>query len=155
MAADIPSGLTNDQTFVQLERVSRKYGAFRLAVSDITLTIDRSEFILLIGGSGSGKSTLLRLVGALEAPSSGRVRVGGEDPARMRPNARAFLRRSIGNVTQEPLLLDRRSVLENVMLPAIASNQTRREATQRARAALGRVRFEDVDALPAHLSSGS
>jgi len=155
MAADIPSGLTNDQTFVQLERVSRKYGAFRLALSDITLTIDRSEFILLIGRSGSGKSTLLRLVGALEAPSSGRVRIGGEDPARMRPNARAFLRRSIGNVAQEPLLLDRRGVLENVMLPAIASNQTRREATQRARAALHRVRFEDMEALAGELSSGA
>ena len=73
----------------------------------------------------------------------------------MRPNALAFLRRSIGSVLQEPLLLDWRSVLENVMLPAIASNQTRREATDRARAALNRVRFEDVDARPGELSSGA
>lgn len=155
MAAVISAEPTSDQPFVQLDRVSRKYGAFRLAVSEASLTIHRSEFMLLIGGSGAGKSTLLRMVGAIEAPSSGRVRIGGEDPARMRPNALAFLRRSIGNVTQEPLLLDRRSVLENVMLPAIASNLTRREAVGRARAALNRVRFEDLDALPGELSSGA
>src|SRR5215470_8664511 len=155
MAADLPTGLTSDQSFVQLERVSRRYGAFRLALAEITLAIDRSEFVLLIGGSGAGKSTLLRLIGALEPPSSGRVRIGGEDPAHMRPNALAFLRRSIGTVLQEPLLLDRRSVLENVMLPAIASNQTRREAVERARAALSRVRFEDVEALPSQLSTGA
>jgi ABC-type ATPase involved in cell division len=73
----------------------------------------------------------------------------------MRPNALAFLRRSIGNVMQEPLLLDRRSVLENVMLPAIASNLTRRAAVERARAALDRVRFADLDALPGELSNGA
>jgi cell division transport system ATP-binding protein len=155
MAADISTGLTSDQPFVQFDRASKKYGAFRLALSDISLVIHRSEFLLLIGGSGAGKSTFLRLAGAMEAPSSGSVRIGGEDPVRMRPNALAFLRRSIGIVMQEPLLLDRRSVLENVMLPAIASNQTRREAVERARVALNRVRFEDEDALPGDLSSGS
>jgi cell division transport system ATP-binding protein len=155
MAAEISNGLTSDQPFVQLDRVSRKYGAFRLALSEASLTIYRSELVLLIGGSGAGKSTLLRIAGAIEAPSSGRVRIGGEDPARMRPNALAFLRRSIGNVMQEPLLLDRRSVLENVMLPAIASNLTRRAAVERARAALDRVRFADFDALPGELSNGA
>jgi cell division transport system ATP-binding protein len=155
MAVDISTGPISDQPFVQLDRVSRKYGAFRLAVSDASLTIYRSEFVLLIGASGAGKSTLLRLAGAIEAPSSGRVRIGGEDPARMKSNALAFLRRSIGNVAQEPLLLDRRSVLENVMLPAIASNLTRHEAFERARAALNRVRFEDVEAVPGALSSGA
>ncbi|HTT13815.1 MAG TPA: ATP-binding cassette domain-containing protein [Burkholderiaceae bacterium] len=155
MAADVSTELSSDQPFVRLERVSRKYGTFRLALSEITLSIDRSELVLLIGGSGAGKSTLLRLVGAIDPPSSGRVRIGGEDPARMRPNELAFLRRSIGSVPQEPLLLDGQSVLENVMLPAIASNQTRREAVERARAALNRVRFDDVDALPGQLSSGA
>jgi len=147
--------MISDQPFVQLDRASKKYGAFRLALSDATLTIHRSEFLLLIGGSGAGKSTLLRLAGAMEAPSSGTVRIGGEDPVRMRPNALAFLRRSIGIVMQEPLLLDRRSVLENVMLPAIASNQTREEAIKRARAALNRARFDEVNALPGELSSGA
>ena len=155
MAADISNGLNSDQPFVQLDRASKKYGAFRLAVSDATLTIYRSEFLLLIGGSGAGKSTLLRLAGAMEPPSSGSVRIGGEDPVRMRPNALALLRRSIGIVMQEPLLLDRRSVLENVMLPAIASNQPRHEAVERARAALSRIRFADINAVPGELSSGA
>jgi len=155
MAAEISTASTRDQPFVQLDRASKKYGAFRLALADATLSIRRSEFLLLIGASGAGKSTLLRLVAAMEAPSSGSIRIGGEDPARMRSNALAFLRRSIGLVMQEPLLLDRRSVLENVMLPAIASNLTRAEAVGRARAALGRTRFEDVNAVPAQLASGA
>lgn len=155
MPAALPTAPTTDPPFVQLDRATKKYGAFRLALSDVSLSIERSEFVLVLGGSGAGKSTLLRIVGAMEAPSSGRVRIGGEDPARMRPNARAFLRRSIGIVMQEPLLLDRRSVLENVMLPAIASNQNRTEAVARARAALNKARFEDVDALPGELSSGA
>jgi cell division transport system ATP-binding protein len=155
MAVDLSNGSINDQPFVQLDRASKKYGAFRLALSDATLTVHRSEFLLLIGGSGAGKSTLLRLVGAMEAPSSGSVRIAGEEPVKMRPNALAFLRRSIGFVMQEPLLLDRRSVLENVMLPAIASNQTRREALERARTALSRARFDDLDAVPGELSNGA
>jgi cell division transport system ATP-binding protein len=155
MAAAISPASTAHQPFVRLDRASKKYGAFRLALSDVSLDIERSEFVLVLGASGAGKSTLLRLMSALEAPSSGSVRIGGEDPVRMRPNERAFLRRSIGVVLQEPLLLDRRSVLENVMLPAIASNQTQREAVARARAALNKARFEDVDALPGELSSGA
>lgn len=155
MAAAISPLSPPDQPFVQLERATKKYGAFRLALSDVSLRIERSEFVLVLGSSGAGKSTLLRLVSAQEAPSSGRVRIGGEDPVRMRPNARAFLRRSIGVVMQEPQLLDRRSVLENVMLPAIASNQTRREAVARARAALNKAHFDDVNAVPGELSSGA
>jgi ABC-type methionine transport system ATPase subunit len=112
MAAAISPASTAHQPFVRLDRASKKYGAFRLALSDVSLDIERSEFVLVLGASGAGKSTLLRLMSALEAPSSGSVRIGGEDPVRMRPNERAFLRRSIGVVLQEPLLLDRRSVLD-------------------------------------------
>jgi cell division transport system ATP-binding protein len=155
MAAVLSTASTGDPAFVQLDRVSKKYGAFRLALAEVSLAIARSEFVLVLGGSGSGKSTLLRVAAAMEAPSSGHLRIGGEEPARMRPNALAFLRRSIGIVLQEPLLLEHRSVLENVMLPAIVSNQSRKEATERARAALNRVRFEDMNAVPAELSGSA
>lgn len=154
MAAVAPAPGT-EAPFVQLDHATKKYGAFRLAISDLSLRIERSEFVVVLGGSGAGKSTLLRLIGALEPPSSGTVRIGGEDPARMRPNERAFLRRSIGVVAQTPLFLEQRSVLENVMLPAIASYQNRTEATARARAALAKVRFDDADARPGELSHGA
>lgn len=154
MAVVAPASGT-EAPFVQLDHATKKYGAFRLAISDLSLRVERSEFVVVLGPSGAGKSTLLRLIGALEPPSSGTVRIGGEDPARMRPNERAFLRRSIGVVAQTPLFLERRSVLENVMLPAIASYQNRTEATSRARAALAKVRFDDADALPMELSHGA
>lgn len=155
MAVDLSSAPGADLPFVRLDRASKKYGAFRLALSEVSLVIARSEFVHVVGPSGSGKSTLVRLAGALEAPTSGSVRIGGEEPARMRPRALAFLRRSIGIVMQEPILLDDRSALENVMLPAIVSNQTRREALKRARAALGKLGFSEIDALPGELSVGA
>lgn len=153
MSAAFPAAPA-DAAFVRLQRVSKRYGAFRLALADVSLEVARSELVLLTGPSGAGKSTLLRLIAALEPPSSGTLTIGGEEPAKLRPAALAFLRRSMGIVLQEPLLLDDRSVLDNVMLPALASGQTRAEATARARAALARVRLDAADALPRELSGG-
>jgi cell division transport system ATP-binding protein len=142
---------------VIFEHVVRRYGEFRFALHDISLKIGRSEFVVLTGPSGAGKSTVLRLIAALDAPTSGRVIVAGEDVARLRPRAIPMLRRSMGIVLQDPMLLDDRSVLDNVALPAIASALTRREAESRARAALGRVGLGGVDAArarPRELSGG-
>jgi cell division transport system ATP-binding protein len=147
-----PSG---DVPFIDLQRVSKKYGAFRLALADVSLAIARSEFVLVTGAGGAGKSALLRLLSAQEAPSSGTVRIGGEEPARLRPNALAFLRRSMGIVPQVPPFLEDRSILENVMLPALVSNHARQEAESRARAALARLQFEDTDATPRELSASA
>lgn len=143
-----------DTALVRLERLSKRYGAFRLALADINLEIARSEFVLLSGPSGAGKSTLLRLIAGLEAPSSGRVLVGGVEPLRLRRTALAFLRRSMGIVLQEPLLLRDRSVLDNVMLPALASGHAREAALARARAALARVQLDAADVMPQELSGG-
>jgi cell division transport system ATP-binding protein len=139
---------------VVFDHVTKRYGAFRLALSEVSLAIGRSELVLLAGPSGAGKSTALRLIAALEVPSSGRVIVAGEDVARLRPRALPFLRRSMGIVLQDPMLLDDRSVLDNVMLPALASGLSRTQAEERARAALGRVGLDAPAARPRELSGG-
>jgi cell division transport system ATP-binding protein len=142
---------------VVLDRVSKRYGAFRLALNDVSLTIARSEFVLLAGPSGAGKTTVLRLIAALEPPSSGRVLVGGSDLAKLKRKAVPMLRRSMGIVLQDPMLLDDRSVLENVMLPVLASGLPRAEAAKRARAALARAALDGIDAArvgPRELSGG-
>jgi cell division transport system ATP-binding protein len=140
---------------VSFDRVSKRYNGGREALSDATFTLGRSEFVLLSGPSGAGKSTVLRLICGLEAPSSGRVTVAGEDIARMRRKALPFLRRSLGVVLQNLLLLNDRSVLDNVALPALAAGLSRAAARERAQAALSRVALDPALArVPPNALSG-
>lgn len=139
---------------VVFDHVSKRYGAFRLALSEVSFAVGRSELVLLAGPSGAGKSTVLRLIAALEVPSSGRVVVAGEDIARLRPRTLPFLRRSMGIVLQDPMLLDDRSVLDNVMLPALTSGLPAPQAEERARTALARVGLDALTARPQELSGG-
>lgn len=142
---------------ISFEHVSKRYGSFRLVFQDLSFAVGRGEFVALIGASGAGKSTVLRLAAALEAPSSGRVLVGEQDLGRLRPSALPVFRRSLGFVPEHAQLLDDRSVLANVMLPAHAAGLPHAECESRARAALERV-GADVDAiaglLPRLLSAG-
>ena len=127
---------------VSFERVSKRYDGARAALDDASFALGRSEFVLLTGPSGAGKSTVLRLICGLEAPSAGRIVVAGEDMARVRRRALPFLRRSLGVVLQNLMLLDDRSVLDNVALPALAAGLSGGEARERARAALARVALD-------------
>jgi cell division transport system ATP-binding protein len=123
---------------VSFDRVTKLYDGGRTALTDATFTLDRGEFVLLAGPSGAGKSTVLRLICGLDAPTSGQVMVAGEDVARMRGRALPFLRRSLGVVLQNLMLLNDRSVLDNVALPALAAGLSHADARERARAALAR-----------------
>jgi cell division transport system ATP-binding protein len=142
---------------VVFERVSRRFGMARAALDDVSFAIDRSEFVLLTGPSGAGKSTVIRLIAALDRATSGRVLVAGEDVARLRRRALPLLRRSMGIVLQDPMLLDDRSVLDNVSLPALAAGLPAQEALARGRAALARVGLDPATAprlRPRELSGG-
>jgi cell division transport system ATP-binding protein len=127
---------------VSFDRVTKLYEGDRAALTDATFTLNRGEFVLLTGPSGAGKSTVLRLVCGLEVPTRGQVLVAGEDIARMSARALPFLRRSLGVVLQNLLLLNDRSVLDNVALPALAAGLSHSDARQRAQAALARVALD-------------
>jgi len=141
---------------VTFDRVTKRYDRDRAALADASFALDRSEFVLLTGPSGAGKSTVLRLICGLEQPSSGQVTVAGEDIARIRRRALPHLRRSLGVVLQNLMLLNDRSVLDNVALPALAAGLSHAAAQERARAALVRVALDpDAErALPTALSGG-
>ena len=131
-------------TLLNLDHVEVRRGAFKLVLSDLSLTIGRGEVIVVAGPSGAGKSTLLRLMAALELPTSGRITIAGLDVARLSARARAHLRRQIGIVPQDTLLFEERSVLDNVCAPALIAGERRPEAINRARAALQRVGLDAV-----------
>ncbi|MGZ8253686.1 MAG: cell division ATP-binding protein FtsE [Burkholderiaceae bacterium] len=127
---------------VIFDRVTKRYNGDRAALTNATFALNRSEFVLLTGPSGAGKSTVLRLICGLESPTSGQVTVAGQDVARMRRRSLPFLRRSLGVVLQNLMLLDDRSVLDNVALPAFAAGLSQADAHERATAALLRVELD-------------
>jgi putative ABC transport system ATP-binding protein len=107
------------------------------ALRGVTLRIDSGEFVAVIGPSGSGKSTLMHLLGCLDRPTAGELRVGGRDVSTMSDGELAELRNAtVGFVFQSFQLLPRTSALDNVALPLVYRGIRRGERKQRAEAAL-------------------
>ncbi|WP_040162800.1 phosphonate ABC transporter ATP-binding protein [Microbacterium gorillae] len=105
---------------IDVRGLTRTYGT-TTALQDVDLTIGRGEIVVVLGLSGSGKSTLLRHLNGLETPTSGSVRVLGEDVARLRGAPLRALRSRIGFIFQQFELVPSLSVLENVLTGSLAS----------------------------------
>jgi NitT/TauT family transport system ATP-binding protein len=119
------------------------------ALSNVTLSIARGDFVSLIGPSGCGKTTLLRVIADLERPTAGMIAVAGMSPEQAR------LRRLYGYVFQAPALYPWRSVERNVMLPLEVMGLPRAERQARARAELQRVGLSGFERkFPWQLSGG-
>lgn len=127
-----------------------------VVLQGITLELRAGENLAIVGPSGSGKSTLLSILGALDAPTSGRVVLDGQDPATLdEPALAAFRNQKIGFVFQDHHLLPQCSALENVLLPTIPRGPASQETIQRAEDLLKRVGLGDrLDHRPAELSGG-
>lgn len=122
----------------------------------ITFTVERGEFVSVLGPSGSGKSTLMNIIGCLDVPDSGVYTLGSRAVAGLSEGEMARIRnREIGFVFQSFQLLPRMSALDNVMLPLIYARVPRAQRLARARAELRRVGLADKEAsLPRQLSGG-
>ena len=134
---------------VTVENLVKSYGDFR-AVDDVSLDIGPGEFVALLGPSGSGKTTLLMMIAGFDQPSSGAVRIDGDDVSYMPPH-----RRNIGMVFQKYALFPHMSILDNVAFPlrmrGVATAQRRRQATD----ALAMVSLQGMETrLPTQLSGG-
>jgi len=116
----------------------------------------KGEIHLLLGGSGTGKSTLLRMIGGLQRPDSGIVRVAGHELAGLRERDLGEIRKGIGMLFQNGALLDSMTVLENVGLPLREhTKQSRVEIEERVSSVLSAVGLDDVQSLlPRELSGG-
>src|SRR5260221_79152 len=111
---------------------------------NVSLTLERGESLAVMGPSGSGKSTLLHILGTLDRPTAGTVRLDEVDPFVLRESALAdFRNEHIGFVFQDHHLLPQCSVLENVLIPTLVGKDDRASADKSARQLLERVGLSD------------
>lgn len=143
---------------IRLDHVSKRYMEERrltYAVRDISLTVEQGEFVFLIGSSGAGKTTLLQLMSGEIAPDEGTVLLNNTNIARMLGPWRVRARRTFGVVSQQGLLIRKRTVGENLMLAGAAAGMMRRKSREAVKKALGIVGLPGVEeCYPAELSIG-
>ena len=123
---------------------------------DVSLEMKAGENLAILGPSGCGKSTLLHLLGTLDAPTSGTIKLNDQDPFSLEESQLArFRNENIGFIFQEHHLLPQLSVLENVLVPAMATGTPSEELVQRAHDLINRVGLENrLSHRPAELSGG-
>ena len=140
---------------LSLQGLEKRFGAVS-ALRGIDLSVNRGEFVAIMGPSGSGKSTLLHLLGGLDEPTSGSVHVDGQDIGAMSDDEITQLRRRhIGFVFQAFNLLDVLTAAENVALPLIIDGMSEPKANARAKAVLERVGIDKRgEHYPTELAGG-
>jgi putative ABC transport system ATP-binding protein len=141
---------------VELENVTKAYPGGVTALRDVSLTIGYGELVAIVGPSGSGKSTMLHLIGTLDRPSAGGVRIDGHDVATLPDRELSRLRsRRIGFVFQQFHLAPGRSAVANVADGLLYAGVPAKERERRAEAALVRVGLGDrLSHRPHQLSGG-
>jgi putative ABC transport system ATP-binding protein len=144
---------------IQLENVTKIYTVGEVetrALDGVSLTIEAGEFTALVGPSGSGKTTLLQLMGCLDRPNRGSVKINGRDVTRFNANQRADLRREmIGFIFQFFALVPVLTAYENVELPLLLNSMSSRERRERVLEMLEAVGLADrADHRPDQLSGG-
>lgn len=126
------------------------------ANDNISLKIDKGEFVAIVGKSGSGKSTLMNIIGALDKPTSGKYILNGRDTSNMTDDELADIRnKTIGFIFQQYNLLPKLTLLENVELPLLYAGIKANDRRKRALESLGRVGLKEKYAqYPNQLSGG-
>jgi putative ABC transport system ATP-binding protein len=143
---------------LELDGVSKVYGEQPPvpALREVSFAVGRGELVAIVGPSGSGKSTLLHIMGTLEPPTSGVVRIGGVDPAQLSDRQLSLLRaREIGFVFQQSFLAEHATVRENVADGLLYAGTPAAERYRRADEALERVGLSDRATFkPTKISGG-
>ncbi|HLB05020.1 MAG TPA: cell division ATP-binding protein FtsE [Gaiellaceae bacterium] len=151
MSAPRPSGTP----MIVFDGVTKVYEPSVVALRDISLSIDKGEFVFLVGASGSGKSTMIRLLLKEVDPTHGRIIVGGRELGRLKRSKVPLLRRNIGCVFQDFKLLPNRTAAENVAYALKVQGEPRRAIRMKVPEVLGLVGLSHkASSFPDELSGG-
>ena len=155
----MPTVTTKEKPLITIKDIGRKYvigSEIIHAIKSVTLTINKGEFVALMGPSGSGKSTLMNILGCLDTPTKGEYILNGINVSHMTDNDLAEVRNTeIGFVFQTFNLLPRNSALDNVALPLVYAGISKEKRNERARHALENVGLGNrTDHRPNELSGG-
>jgi putative ABC transport system ATP-binding protein len=151
--------LMNPEPVIQTRGLAKSYfdgDREHLVLSDIDVDIEAAELVVVLGRSGSGKSTLLNLIGAMDTPSAGEIRVGGQRIDRLSEDARTLFRRHhVGFVFQAYNLIPTLKVEENLRLPLELNGLDGADADERIEELLARLGIADkAEQYPDQLSGG-
>ena len=144
-------------TVLQVQDLTKKYGEGEsevIALDHVSFSVEKGEFVAIIGASGSGKSTLMNMIGGIDVPSSGSVVIDGKEIAKMNESEMAiFRRRNIGMVYQFYNLMPTLTAEENIMLPWLLDN--RKENRKKLNSILEILKLEKrARHLPSQMSGG-
>ena len=143
------------ELMIRLSKISKKFGTGTFGLSAIDLSIEKGEFVFLVGPTGSGKTTIFRLIIREILPTEGVIIVDNWDVVKLPHGKIPNLRKKIGVVFQDLKLLKDRTVFENVMLPLEVSGVNSQDAQGRAMEVLEKVGIkEQKDKFPLQLSGG-
>ncbi len=159
MHATVPITMSGDDPVIRLEKLNRRYrmGAEYIdALGSVDLTVERGDYLAIMGPSGSGKSTLMNIIGCLDTPTGGAYWLNGKPVSAMNERQLARVRNSeIGFVFQTFNLLPRMTALANVEVPLVYAGAKRRERERRAKEALETVGLGDrMSHRPSEMSGG-
>lgn len=140
---------------IHMTNVSKVYSNGSAALADVTVSIEKGDFVFVVGPSGAGKSTFIKVLFREEQPTSGQILVNGRNVAEIKPAEVPYLRRSLGIVFQDFRLLPNKNVYENVAFAMEVIEAPRREILKRVNYVLDLVGLRDkAKTLPTQLSGG-
>lgn len=144
---------------LKLEHIYKDYNLGKMtvpALKDINLSVEKGEYLAVMGPSGSGKSTLMNIIGCLDRPTSGSYELNGQNVMGLNDTQLADLRlKSLGFVFQNFQLLPRMTALDNVALPLVYAGDRKKLRREKAREAMVRVGLEErMSFKPTQLSGG-